>query len=60
MKRWADYMNQSGKMPKMPESYPRLLEFEAIALQKVILNNEEPKRALDEAVKSYNAAAKKG
>lgn len=60
MKRWADYMNQSGKMPKMPESYPRLLEFEAIALQKVILNSEDPKRALDEAVKSYNAAAKKG
>jgi ABC-type glycerol-3-phosphate transport system substrate-binding protein len=59
MKSWADYMTQHGRMPKLPENYPRLLEFEAIAIQKVVLNSEDPKKALDEAVKSYNATVKK-
>lgn len=55
MKGWADYMSSSGKMPLMPESYPQLIEFEALAIQSVVLNNADPKRALDQAVQSYNA-----
>jgi len=60
MKGWAEYMEVSGHMPKMPESYPRLLELEAIAIQKVILNDVDPKAALDEAVKGYNDGLRRG
>jgi ABC-type glycerol-3-phosphate transport system substrate-binding protein len=60
MKGWADYMATAGRMPHMPETYPRLLDLEAIAIQKVLLSDANPKAALDEAVKAYNSAARKG
>ena len=60
MKGWADYMGVAGRMPHMPESYPRLIELEAIAIQKVLLSDANPKAALDEAVKAYNGGTRKG
>lgn len=58
MKTWADYMVTSGRMPILPETYQRLLELEATAIQKVILSNADPKQALDEAVQTYNGELK--
>jgi ABC-type glycerol-3-phosphate transport system substrate-binding protein len=60
MKGWADYMAASGRMPHMPENYPRLLELEALAIQKVLLSDASPKAALDDAVKAYNGSARRG
>jgi hypothetical protein len=60
MKGWADYIAVSGRMPQMPENYPRLLDLEALAIQKVLLAGADPKSALDEAVKAYNDGVGKG
>jgi len=59
MKGWADYMAVAGRMPQMPESYPRLLDLEALAIQKVLLSGITPKVALDEAAKTYNDSSRR-
>jgi len=55
MQAWTDYAKQHGRMEKTPKDFSKLSEEIAKAIQKVVLQNADPKAALDEAAAAYNA-----
>lgn len=52
---WMDYGSKFGRFEATPADFPKLSEEIAKALQKTIVQNADPKQALDEAVAAYNA-----
>jgi ABC-type glycerol-3-phosphate transport system substrate-binding protein len=55
MQMWTQYAKEHGRMDRTPKDFSKLSEEIAKAMQKVLLNNEDPKAALDAAVAAYNA-----
>lgn len=55
MARWTEYAKQNGRMEKTPADFSKLSEEIAKAVQKVVIQNADPKAALDEAAAAYNA-----
>lgn len=55
MQKWTQYAKQYGRMEKTPKDFSKLSEEIAKAIQKVVLQNADPKAALDEAAQAYNA-----
>jgi ABC-type glycerol-3-phosphate transport system substrate-binding protein len=54
MQQWTDYAKKYGRMEKTPKDFSKLSEEIAKAIQKVIVQNADPKAALDEAAQAYN------
>jgi multiple sugar transport system substrate-binding protein len=55
MQKWTAYAKQNGRMEKTPADFSKLSEEIAKAIQKVVLENADPKAALDAAAVAYNA-----
>lgn len=51
---WADYLHAHGRMEATPKDFPKLSAAIATAMQRVIVQNGDPKAALDEAAAAYN------
>jgi multiple sugar transport system substrate-binding protein len=55
MRVWSEYARAYGKMEPTPADFSKLSEEVAKAIQRVIINGDDPKKALDDAAAAYNA-----
>lgn len=56
--RWAAYAREHGRLTKTPTDFAKLSELLAKAIQEVLLQGADPKKALDTAADAYNAQHK--
>ena len=54
LRSWAEYLHANGRMEATPADFPKLSAAIATAMQRVIVQNADPKAALDEAASAYN------
>ncbi len=54
LRSWAEYLHANGRMEATPADFPKLSAAIATAMQRVIVQNADPKAALDEAAAAYN------
>lgn len=54
LKSWAEYLHAHGRMEATPADFPKLSAAIATAMQRVIVQNADPKTALDEAAAAYD------
>lgn len=58
IQKWIAYANANGRMESTPEDFSKLSEEVAKAMQRVIVQGDDPKKALDDAASAYNAQKK--
>ena len=54
MRVWSEYARSNGKMEPTPKDFSKLSEEIAKAIQRVVINGEDSKKALDAAATAYN------
>lgn len=55
MQKWTTYAHDYGRIANTPKDYSKMSEEVAKAIQRVLVQNTDPKEALDEAARNYNA-----
>ncbi len=55
MQKWTDYAKAYGRIATTPKDYSKMSEEIAKAIQRVLVQNADPKAALDEAAHNYDA-----
>jgi multiple sugar transport system substrate-binding protein len=58
IQKWIAYANANGRMESTPPDFSKLSEEVAKAMQRVIIQGDDPKKALDDAAAAYNAQRK--
>jgi ABC-type glycerol-3-phosphate transport system substrate-binding protein len=55
MQKWTEYAHDYGRIATTPKDYSKMSEEIAKAIQRVLIQNADPKAALDEAARNYDA-----
>lgn len=55
MQKWTVYAHDYGRIANTPKDYSKMSEEIAKAIQRVLIQNADPKAALDEAARNYDA-----